>query len=483
MLMSLPQADAESEVRQLKERVRLLEAMLRHAKELVFTVSSKGEITGVNEAVEEVLGYSESELVGRRFDDLVEPVTENTSNRLESLLRTKTGEPVTVDVRKERHVVIARYCGDRRALEESARVSQKMEILGVLAGGVAHDFNNLLTGILGYAYVLQSEPDVAEKHGEALEVIITSAERAAQLTTHLLGFARHGQGRFAAVDIHKIANEIVDLLRRTMDRKIRISAHLLASPATVMADCGQMYQVLLNLCINARDAMPGGGDLLISTRNSGNGIVISVRDTGTGIPESIRGRIFDTLFTTKPAGQGTGMGLAMVRAITRNHGGAISFESVPNEGTVFHVTLPLSNTSSVAGQRRRRNVKKMTGSILVIEEEAHVRQVLTKMLEDMGYSVTSLGDVPSGVEYFRQHHTAIDLVILDLIMPHMNGVECLQALRRIDPNVKAVLSTGSGEGECEGVAYLPKPYQPDRLAKIISAALKATTQITAAGRI
>jgi two-component system cell cycle sensor histidine kinase/response regulator CckA len=468
-------AEFDCEIRQLKDRVRLLEAMVCHSTELIFILDSQSCITGLNEAAERVLGYSEEELTGRHFDELIFPLSLANGPQMEAVLTAKEGSAIPVEIRKERRIVIAHDLLERQALEESSRQAQKMETLGVLAGGIAHDFNNLLTGILGYAYLLNGEPDLVARYGEALEVIVKSSERAAQLTTQLLGFARHNKRPLAPVDLHLTIHEIVQLLHRTIDKKIRVSAHLLASRCQVMADASQMYQILLNLCLNARDAMPHGGELRITTRNSGStGVVISVSDNGVGIPVEIRGRIFEPFFTTKAPQRGTGMGLAMVSAIARNHGGSVRLDPETISGTTFHVTLPVCKSApSTASSRKAKQTG--TGRILVIEDEEFVRRVIFRMLTGLGYDVYCSSDVSAGIKHFHEHHGSIDLVIVDLVMPGMNGMECLQALRSVDPKVRVILSSGYGNGEIKGVEFLPKPYQPEQLAGVVRRTIRRTS--------
>jgi two-component system, cell cycle sensor histidine kinase and response regulator CckA len=465
-------ADLEIEVRQLKDRVRMLEALVRHSRNLLFTINSRGQITGLNEVAEQRLGWLEQEILGRHFDDFVSLASQGGEHFAATALITKSGERVPVEICKERHTIIAHDLADCGAVEESLRQAQKMETLGVLAGGIAHDFNNLLTGILGYAYLLQNEPDLVDRFGEGIEVIVKSSERAAQLTAQLLGFVRHNQGALIPVDLHLTIQEIVELLHRTIDKKIRVSANLNAADCHVNADASQMYQVLLNLCLNSRDAMPNGGELRLHTRNSGSNIVVSVTDSGIGIPEDIQSRIFEPFFTTKEKDRGTGIGLAMVRAIVRNHGGWIRAESEPGSGSTFYFTLPIAAKGGDVAPARRQ-AQKGTGQILIIEDEEFVRQVLTRMLGDLGYTVTCAGDVAVGVEYYRTNHSAIDLVILDLVMPTMNGLECLEALRLIDPDVKVILSSGYGHGQIDDVEFLPKPYQLEQLADVVQRALRA----------
>jgi two-component system, cell cycle sensor histidine kinase and response regulator CckA len=229
-----------------------------------------------------------------------------------------------------------------------------------------------------------------------------------------------------------------------------------------------------------RDAY--GGELLITTKNAGSSIVISVSDTGMGIPREIRAHIFEAFFTTKGASRGTGMGLATVRAIVRNHGGAINVESEDGAGAIFHVTLPVSAANAVApiAPEGRTFPQHLSANILVVEDEPFVRQVLHQMLSGLGYTVVCAMDVRSGIEYFRTHHRTIDAVILDVVMPAMNGMECLEALRDIDPNVKAVLTSGSGNGHVPGVEYLPKPYQPEHLADVVGRVLRQSASVITA---
>jgi PAS domain S-box len=404
--------------------------------------------------------------------------------RHETTLRTRSGTPVFLEISTQvlfqdgEPVAIqgiARDITERKRLEEQIRQSQKMEAIGVLAGGIAHDFNNLLTGILGYAYLLQEEN---EEHGiksEGLEVIIKSSERAAQLTTQLLGFARRGKNQNAPNDIHALVKEVTDLLQRTIDKRIRIACDLHAARSYVLGDPNQMYQTLLNLCVNARDAMPDGGDLLISTRVNGSSLVISVSDTGVGIPDAIRDRIFEPFFTTKESNHGSGMGLAMVYGIVKNHGGSVQVESSVGVGTTFHITLPLSGDQLAQSPVQYVHpVLAGKGRILVIDDEDIVRQVLSRMLQELGYEVVGLNDSRQAIEYYREHHHQIDAVIFDLIMPRLGGKECLMALREINPTLPAVLSTGYGYNlqvqdimDFGAVGFLKKPYQLSQLSQIL----------------
>jgi PAS domain S-box-containing protein len=481
-------------------------AIFETADDLLLTLDLQGRILTVSTSAERLLGYSVADLQQTSLPDLVIPEQRAfVRERLIAMLcsgRMQTDEVIAVS-RAGQHLHLeislrlvfrdgqpvcveglARDVTERHQLEEHVRQAQKMEAIGVLAGGIAHDFNNLLTGILGYAYLLQSDPEIGGKAQEGLDVIVKSAERAAQLTTQLLGFARRGKKQNVPVDVHATIRDLVELLGRTIDKQVHIAASLRAEWATVVGDPGQIYQLLLNLCLNARDAMPGGGDLTISTRSWEDNLVVTVTDTGTGIDPEIRERIFEPFFTTKPPDKGSGMGLSMVYGIARNHGGSVHLESRLGEGSAFHVTLPYSREGGAppAGRREgmmgRAEAMSGRGRILVIDDEEIVRHVLSRMLRGLGYEVVTAGDSRQAVQYFEAHHTVIDAVILDMVMPRMSGRDCYSALKAIDPDVRAVLSSGySRDDEAadlvkeEGLEFLQKPYQLEQLAVVIRRAL------------
>jgi two-component system cell cycle sensor histidine kinase/response regulator CckA len=470
--------------------------LIESANDIIYTHDLNGRILTINRAGEQLSGYSRPEVAGMAIHDILtsgDPALFGVAQihddvgipvRYETTLCTRTGATVFLEV--STHVLfqdgepvaiqgIARDITERKRLEEQIRQSQKMEAIGVLAGGIAHDFNNLLTGILGYAYLLQEENEQQRINSEGLDVIVKSSERAAQLTSQLLGFARRGKNQNAPNDIHALIKEVTNLLQRTIDKRIRIGCDLHASRSYVLGDPNQMYQTLLNLCVNARDAMPEGGDLRISTRVNGSSLIVSVSDSGVGIPDSIRDRIFEPFFTTKDSNRGSGMGLAMVYGIVKNHGGSIHVETSVGVGTTFHITLPLSGD-----QLAERPVQYIhpvlmgKGRILVIDDEDVVRQVLSRMLQELGYEVVGLNDSRQAIDYYREHQHEIDAVILDLIMPRLGGKECLIALREINPSLPAVLSTGYGfNGEVQdimdlgSVGFLKKPYQLAQLSHVL----------------
>ena len=387
---------------------------------------------------------------------------------------------------------------DKSSLEEQLRQSQKMEAVGTLAGGIAHDFNNLLTGILGYADLLRGGTLSQAQTEKAATVIERAARRAAELTQQLLGFARKGKYQNIPVDLHATIAEVVSLLGRTLDKNIIIDSALRADEPFVLGDPVQIQQVILNLSVNARDAMEGGGTLSfitervnLPTRTPSDSsdtahefIRMSVADTGCGIPDDVQPRIFEPFFTTKEQGKGTGMGLSMVYGIVKNHGGSISVTSETGKGTRFEILWPAVNRPSLVVEDHESTVRTRAGNtVLLVDDEELVRQVATTMLETLGYRVIAACDGAEGVEIFRRLQDEIDLVILDMAMPRLGGRECFLELKKIRPDVRAILSTGYALDEQtqsvldEGMAgFAQKPYVLDHLAGTLAKAMESAPQ-------
>jgi two-component system cell cycle sensor histidine kinase/response regulator CckA len=391
---------------------------------------------------------------------------------------------------------VTRDISERKHLEDQLRQSAKMLAIGELAGGVAHEFNNMLTGILGYANMLRLTAEPGTTVHESARTIERAAERAADLTRKLLGFARRGRQRREAVNLHDTVREVVTLLRQTISENIHVSCELNSDDLLVTGDPGQIEQVLLNLALNSRDAMPSGGQLTISTGTvevdaskvpepdvkPGRYALLTVTDTGSGISRDNLQRIFEPFFTTKGHGRGTGMGLAMVYGTVRNHGGFTEVESRPGEATTFKVYFPMERCEALDEPGPEVDVAPHagTGRILVIDDEDLVRDVARSMLEACGYDVVAFSNGHDAVEYYRGHGEKIDLVLIDMVMPEMSGRECFLALREMDPGVRAVLSTGYGaDGEAreivqEGmVGLVLKPFSKSALAKTVRDALSA----------
>ncbi len=347
---------------------------------------------------------------------------------------------------------------ERERRESQHRQSLKMEAIGQLAGGIAHDFNNQLAGILGYSEVLLQQPDDQERE-HYVRRIVTCAKNAADLTQKLLAFSRKGHFRHVEVGMHGIIDEVVSILRHTIDKRIVITQRLDASDDRVMGDPTLFQNALLNLCLNARDAMPNGGELLIGSEvleidddflarheyhmRKGAYLRIQVSDTGCGMPREIRSRIFEPFFTTKSQGTGTGMGLAAVYGTVKGHKGAINVYSEVDLGTTFKIYLPLhgsgARTVSVTGPAALLLTPRR---ILVVDDEEDVRNMVRTFLRRQGHIVFTSEDGEEGLNFYRENWKNIDLVILDMVMPVLGGEDTYLAMKRLNPNVRALLISG-----------------------------------------
>ncbi len=370
---------------------------------------------------------------------------------------------------------------ETRRLEEQLRHSQKMESLGTLAGGVAHDFNNILGAILGYAGLLRLELKNNQKLTKYLDTVEKSAARAAELTKQLLGFARGGKTTVMSVDFNRICKETVELTRKMIEKNVEVSLDLYPGLPAVEGDESQLSQVMMNLAINARDAMPNGGRLKISTSvmrrdhrpdagislDDKDYVVVKVTDNGHGISKENQSRIFEPFFTTKPKGKGTGLGLSMVYGIVKNHGGDIAVESELGRGTTFRIFLPATSQKVVARSHRPGNdvERIVTDKVsLVVDDELEIRDMLTDSLSRFGFTVIAVESGEKALEQIRSSNR-IDVVVLDMIMPGMDGRETYFEIRKLRPEIPVFVSTGySSEGRVQdimnngGAGLLHKPF-------------------------
>ena len=381
---------------------------------------------------------------------------------------------------------------DRVEMEQRLRQSQKMDAIGQLAGGIAHDFNNMLSGIMGAAELLRLKAGPVNQ--PLVKIISSAAGRASELILKLLAFSRKDKVAFAEVDVHTIIGDTVAILKRTIDKKITIALDLNAPLPTIMGDWSQLQNGLLNIGINAGHAMPTGGTLSFATRSleidelfcqqtpfeitPGWYIEILVRDTGCGIPPENIKRIFEPFFTTKQQGKGTGLGLAAVYGTVVQHSGAISVYSEFDQGTEFHLLFPICEECQGAAVIPDTKVITGHGCILIIDDEPIVRMTARMMLERLGYQTLEAQNGREGVTIYREHREAIDLVLLDMLMPVMEGTECFQILQQINPDAKIILSSGFSRdadlaemkrlGLC---AFIRKPYNLAELSREIARAL------------
>ena len=366
----------------------------------------------------------------------------------------------------------------RRVSEERLRAAQRLEAIGNLAAGVAHDFNNAMASIRMLASLLRlREHDPARI--EDLVQIEQATDRAADLTRSLLTFGRHSTARAARVDVAEIATRLVALVRRTFDRQIEVSLAIDDPRATVEADPAQLEQVLMNLLVNARDAMPDGGEVAVRVARRGDAVVVDVEDTGPGVPPALRTRIFEPYFTTKTRADrpGTGLGLSTVYGIVQQLGGTIEVGDRAPRGARFVVTIPAAAAPATIARAEAAPLRRGAGRVLLVEDDDSVRRATSGLLEMLGYDVVEAVDGLDAVDLFRRQATTIDLVLLDVIMPRQGGRVTLPALRAIR-DVPVVVTTGiatdddAEEWRALGAhALLPKPFDLGALSNVLADAI------------
>ncbi len=378
---------------------------------------------------------------------------------------------------------------EQRRLEEHLRQAARMEAIGLLASGVAHDFNNLLTVIAGHAAVL-SRPDAnSEELGRAAEAIRRASERASQLVSQLMMFSRRQAASPFPFDLNAAVESLVSVVEKILGARIRILRDLDPALPPLAADRSQAEQILMNLIVNARDAMPEGGTIEIRTRAvtiedpeeakrldlaPGQYVRLSVRDEGHGMDEATRARIFEPFFTTKEPGRGTGLGLTSVYGIVKSCGGAIRVQSAPGAGATFEVDLPASVS---AGAAIARPEEEGPARILLVEDDDAVRLLTRQLLEHFGYEVADAPSAARALEMFASAEPPFHLVVTDVSMPEMDGIELVRQLRRVDPSLRALLFTGYSEelsrhpADLHGVPVLAKPFSAEALAAAVRQAL------------
>ncbi len=380
---------------------------------------------------------------------------------------------------------------EKRNLEQQYYRAQRMESLGTLAGGVAHDLNNILTPILLATEVL-SFKNLDEKGLNILRMIETSAKRGSELIKQILFFARGVEGERAIVQLRHLITEIGKIIKQTFPKSISLSTDVNRELWPVMGDATQLHQVIMNLCVNARDAMPDGGNIEIKADNitlddqyarmhveakPGPYVLLSVTDTGSGIPPEIKDKIFDPFFSTKEVGKGTGLGLATVHSIIKNHGGFINVYSEVGKGTTFKIYLPAKAEIETAEVKKKEEIFTGNGEcVLVVDDEAAILEIIKTTLESNGYKVLTATDGAEAVAIYAQRKEKIDLVVTDMSMPYMDGKATIRALRKIDPEIKIIAISGLTQNDFglkkESLTFLNKPFSSKMLLKSIHESLR-----------
>jgi hypothetical protein len=482
----------------------------------VLVVGLDGVILTANVHCEAVLGYRPDELVGTSVDMLIpeeQRVTHASQHRAyfaaEPRVRPMGGDlelralhhngyciPVEIslapvlaaDGAAEMAVAVIRDMTERQELEEELRQSHKMVAVGQLAGGIAHDFNNLLTVISGYAEILDRRAGREGEGSRELVEIGKAAERAAELTRQLLAYSRKQALKPRVLDLNDLVAEVQAMLERLIGEHIEFSTTLAEDLGSISADNGQIEQIIMNLVVNARDAMPDGGTLLLETRNltladsanrrpdmtPGDYVVFAVTDSGEGMDAATVARIFEPFYTTKERGAGTGLGLSTVYGIVTQSGGYIEVESEPGAGTSFRLYFPQVAEEAEAFSPTLPDERPLTGSetILLVEDEEMLREVGREMLEMYGYTVLLAGDGAAGLELAQHHPDPIQLLMTDILMPKMSGTELAAQLSTLRPKLKVLYTSGYNDSESNlrriaGAQYLQKPYAMDELARTL----------------
>ncbi len=488
-----------------EEHIQEQAALLDKAQDAIFALDLDNRITYWNKSAERIYGWTAAEAVGKSvvellFKGMVTPQLANTIKTVtergewvgELQEYTKAGKTVTVQGRcnlicdesglPKSRLIINTDITERKNLEAQFLRSQRMEGIGALAGGIAHDLNNVLTPLLVAVQVLKEK--VTDEDGrKLLRALEANVQRGAHLVKQVLSFSRGATGEHIPVQPKHIAREIKQFIHETFPKSVEFEFQIAADLWTIIGDPTQLHQVLLNLCVNARDAMPSGGKLSVQMENMmfdemyadmnpeakvGPYVCIMVGDNGTGIPREIQDKIFDPFFTTKEPGKGTGLGLSTVMAIVKNHGGFIHCHSTPGKGSRFEVYFPADNSRGFEENANTEESRLPRGHdelVLVVDDEEDVRNIAQKTLERFGYRVLLAADGAQAASLYAARQQEIDAVITDMVMPIMDGPTAIVALKTINPDVKIVSSTGmASEGGMAkamnaGVRhFLPKPY-------------------------
>ena len=510
--ISMNNAISYQKVLESEERFRSLSG---NAPDIIYTLDFNGSFTYINPVWEKILGHRTDEVIGQKFIDFM--TAEDARDFTVVFEQVKDGKLVLRDrvgtiLHKDGSerffnisgapnldlkgnvtgiVGIFRDISEQKTLESQLLQAQKMEAVGTLAGGIAHDFNNLLTGIQGYASLMSLDMNITHPLYDKLKGIEDQVRSGAELTKQLLGFARGGRYEVSVTDMNEIINKTSSMFGRTK-KEITLHRNYEDNIWAVEIDRGQMEQVLLNIYVNAWQAMPDGGDLYLETANvyldqdsartygvnPGRYVRVAVTDTGIGMDEQTRKRIFEPFFTTKEMGRGTGLGLASVYGIIKGHNGIIDVHSEKGHGATFTIYLPASEKELVKEEKGFTDIARGEGTILLVDDEDVIIDVGSEILEVLGYKVSVARSGREAIEIYKEQQNEIDMVILDMIMPEMDGGETFNALKSIDPGVKVILSSGYSqdarstrmmEQGCYG--FIQKPYSVNTLSQKVKEVL------------
>ncbi|MGG6270326.1 response regulator [Leptolyngbya sp. AN03gr2] len=509
--------EAEQALRGSERKIREQAALLNIASDAIFVRDFSNQITFWNQGAERLYGWSALEAFEQDICTLLrQPIDQDAELRLAVLEQgewqgecckfNKLGQEVIVATRctlvrdeagnPNAILTVDTDITEKKQLEAQFLRAQRLESLGTLASGVAHDFNNLLTPILAIAQLLPLKiPDLDESNQQLLQIVEDNVKRGADLVKQILMFARGGEGKRVPLQIRRSISEVVRVIRQTFPKSIEIRILLESNDLwMVSADPTQLHQILMNLCVNARDAMPKGGRLNIAAENivideayrrmnpearPGSFVAITVSDTGTGIPAELIERIFDPFFTTKEVGKGTGLGLSTVLGIVKNHGGFIRVYSEMGRGSEFRIYLPAIAQDIAIPIEAPAWLEGQNELILIVEDEPAIQQVTKIALESCNYRTLIANDGIEAISLYVEHQQDIDIVLMDMMMPSMDGITAVRTLQKLNPNVRVIAMSGLAtnrqladtiEGSVK--AFLPKPYTTKSLLATLQSVLQ-----------
>ncbi|MBD2346637.1 hybrid sensor histidine kinase/response regulator [Anabaena subtropica] len=499
------------ERKQTEKKIREQAALLDIANDAIFVQDLDGQILFWNESAERLYGWKKAEAIGKKTQKLWEeknlPLLQKALTTLqqhgswkgELYQTTKSGKEIILESRwtlvpefgnnTQCILIVNTEITQKKHLEAQFLRAQRLESIGTLASGIAHDLNNVLAPILMTAQLLESQIK-DERSRRLLPILITNAKRGANLVKQVLSFTRGLEGERTILQLKHLIREIQEVIKETFPKSIEIVAQISQNLWTVSGDATQLHQVLMNLCVNARDAMPKGGILNISAENLlidenytkmnldakvGSYVVVKVTDTGIGIRSDILDRIFEPFFTTKELSKGTGLGLSTVLGIIKSHGGFINVYTEEGKGSQFKVYLPAQDTKESLEEAELELAPGNGELILVVDDEVAIRDITKTSLETHNYQAITASDGIEAIAIYAEHRDKISLVLTDMVMPCMDGLTTIRTLQKINPNVKIIATSGLAAHDKVNAAYnmgiqafLPKPYTANQLLKTIS---------------
>lgn len=508
---------AENLLRESEEKYR---SIFEESEDVIYISTPEGKFLDINPAGVRLFGYSSKEEVLNldidrdiyfsqsdrlKFKKMVEE--KGYAKDFETVVKVKGGDVaialITAKAHKDEKGKTLFYRGivrditDKKRMEAQLFYAQKMEAIGQLAGGVAHDFNNIITAVVGYATLIKMKIKKDDELNTFVDPILSSSERAKKLTQSLLAFGRKQPINLNPVDLNSIIRDIEKLLLKLIREDIIFKFELTEKDTAIFSDHVQIEQILMNLATNASDAMPDGGEIILETDvvwldkefisahacgAPGMYVLMSFTDTGTGMDEATKSKIFEPFFTTKDIGKGTGLGLAMVYGIVKQHNGYINVYSEPGKGTIFRIYIPSlikHETAEKEQLKQKGSLRQGTETILLAEDDESVRKIIESVLKEFGYKVLTAEDGEEAIKKFSENKDKIKLLLLDLIMPGIDGKEVYERAKKIKPGIKAIFTSGYTMNVIkrkgildEGFNFISKPILPLELIKLVSKVLE-----------